>query len=589
MDPFRIDGKQVIAAYQKDAASRPAYSSPAVIVLDRTVTRVFSTGARLTLTHNIIQVLAKDGIDKWGEVQIPDGADVLTLRTVKADGSTREPEEIDGKQSVSVPDLEVGDYVEFEYVDPAPPPGAFPGGFLAERFYFRSFDAPLDRTEYLLVTPKGMPVEVDRRGDAPKLERPDAGELDERLWAARRQPQAFQEPSSAPFTEFLPSVRAGSGVSFLAWKDYLRDGELEAERSNGELRALATKLTQGQSTPEKKLTALDGWVRHHIKGAGPLDEPATSILARQEGSRVTVLGALLRAVGIPSQLWLARPRLAPILDGPLPDLESYDQPLLRAADRIVDPRFRHSPTGFITPALRGASALALAPEPLLPAVVPAKDPDDRQMDLDATLAADGSAEVKVRERLRGWPAIEWREALEKLPPDRVRPEFEQRTLGFYFPGATLEDLTWSGKDDDDGPFVVEYRFRAPALARRVGDHLLLPAPYPAMLGRRYVGIARRLTPLQLEYAPETALTAHITLPAGATVELPPPVSIHDGPGAFGVFEQRAERAPHGLTLRARFAMPRLQVAPARYPAFVDFASRVDRAEARAAEIDLASK
>jgi hypothetical protein len=222
-------------------------------------------------------------------------------------------------------------------------------------------------------------------------------------------------------------------------------------------------------------------------------------------------------------------------------------------------------------------------------VVPAKDPDDRQMDLDATLAADGSAEVKVRERLRGWPAIEWREALEKLPPDRVRPEFEQRTLGFYFPGATLEDLTWSGKDDDDGPFVVEYRFRAPALARRVGDHLLLPAPYPAMLGRRYVGIARRLTPLQLEYAPETALTAHITLPAGATVELPPPVSIHDGPGAFGVFEQRAERAPHGLTLRARFAMPRLQVAPARYPAFVDFASRVDRAEARAAEIDLASK
>ena len=42
----------------------------------------------------IVRVQNKDGIDKFGEVTIPEGADVLLLRTVKADGSTREPEEI---------------------------------------------------------------------------------------------------------------------------------------------------------------------------------------------------------------------------------------------------------------------------------------------------------------------------------------------------------------------------------------------------------------------------------------------------------------------------------------------------------------
>ena len=41
-----------------------------------------------------------------------------------------------------------GDYVEFEYVDPAGPPTAFPGGFYGERFFFQSFDAPLDLSQY---------------------------------------------------------------------------------------------------------------------------------------------------------------------------------------------------------------------------------------------------------------------------------------------------------------------------------------------------------------------------------------------------------------------------------------------------------
>src|SRR5262249_47740546 len=152
--------------------------------------------------------------DKWGEVQVPEGADVLTLRTVKADGSTREPEEIAEKQTISVPDLEVGDFVEFEYVDPAPPPGAFPGGFIAEGFYFRSYDAPLDRTEYLLATPAGMPVTVDARGAAPEMKTERRGELEVRTWAARQQPQMFAEPSATPFAEYVPSVRGASGVSF---------------------------------------------------------------------------------------------------------------------------------------------------------------------------------------------------------------------------------------------------------------------------------------------------------------------------------------------------------------------------------------
>jgi hypothetical protein len=247
---------------------------------------------------------------------------------------------------------------------------------------------------------------------------------------------------------------------------------------------------------------------------------------------------------------------------------------------MLDPRYRHSPAGFVTPLLRGVAALRLTPGPHQPAKVEVDNPDDRKMEIDASLALDGSAEVTVREKLRGWPAVEWREALEKLQPDRVRPEFEQRTLGFYFPGATLKDLRWSGQDDDDAPFTVEYKFRSPQLARRVGRHLVLPAPYPALLGRRYVGVAERKTPLSVDYASPTAIQAEIALPPGVDVQLPPEAKA-DG---FGSFEQRAERTDGGLRLRARFAMPRVRVQPDKYREFVDFATRVDRAEARAAEI-----
>jgi cellulose synthase operon protein C len=581
LDDLRIDGKDVIAAYTRDPKSK-SYSSPAVIVLDRTVTRVFPTGGRMTITHNIMQVLTKDGIDKWGEVQIPDGADVLTLRTVKADGSTREPEEISEKETVSVPDLEPGDYVEFEYVDPAAPPGAFDKGFIAERFYFRSFDAPLDRTEYLVVTPAGMKVAVDTRGDAPVMALSRKGNEELRTWADRRRPQAFAEPASTPMSENLPSVRVGSNISFDAWKDYLRETQFGVLRHNDELISLAQRLTKGARTPTEKLALLDPWVRRNIKAGGSLDEGATAILAKKSGSRVTLLAALLAASGVQSELWLARPASAALLDGPLPELEGFDQALLYLPElkRIVDPRYRHSPTGFVTPLLRGVSAIALRPGAFAPAKVEVDNPDDRHMDIEAELALDGSADVVVREKLRGWPAVEWREALEKLTPDRVRPEFEQRTLGFYFPGSTLKDLKWSGQDDDDAPFTVEYRFRSPQLARRVGGRLVLPAPYPAMLGRRYVGVAERKTPLSVDYASPTVLSARISLPTGAEVALPPEAKAT----GFGDFEQSTVRDGAALSLKARFAMPRVRIEPERYREFVDFATRVDRAEARAAEI-----
>lgn len=217
--------------------------------------------------------------------------------------------------------------------------------------------------------------------------------------------------------------------------------------------------------------------------------------------------------------------------------------------------------------------------------VPDGRDDDRKIFLDATLDNSGDAEVKVREVLRGWPALEWREGLDRLAEDRVRQEFEQHTLGFYFPGASLTALKFGPRDADEQPFTVEYTFHAPRLARAEGRRLVIAAPYPALLGKRYVGMARRATPLQLIYAAPTEIVATFHLPAGATVGRRSG-AIKVGDPTWGGFTLATATEADRLVVTTTFATPAGRVAPDRYQQFARFADIVDGAEAEAAEVNL---
>jgi hypothetical protein len=372
---------------------------------------------------------------------------------------------------------------------------------------------------------------------------------------------------------------------------------------------------------------IDEWVRHNIRQAGSIDEPATVVLARREGRREVLLMALLRAAGIPCEMWLVRPQNSAHLDGPLPDFSAYNEILIAVAPGrgpggqpllFLDPSLRHLPSGYVRPMLRGARALRL-PEP--PAAPPLPEAtfaevalpseggapaawrqlasaghplaaaaalkDSRRLDMDMTLSPDGAGEVVVRETLTGGPALEWREQVENMSQDKLRQELEQRALGFYFPGASLLSLKYGPMDRDDEVLVVEYRFRAPHLLRRRGEsganELVLPAPYPVLLSRNYIHIAHRQTPLLLNYVPPTVVEAQIHLPPGMRLlSATPPVELHE----FGHFVQRLVPAGAGaagtsgerLTLHAELSLPLNRIAPERYPQFVDFARRIDGAE-----------
>jgi tetratricopeptide (TPR) repeat protein len=595
LDAYRLDGRTVIREFE---ASGRHYAAPAVVLLDRTVGRVFPDGAQMILTHEIVRVQSKDAIDRWGEVEVPSGAEILTLRTHKPDGTTREPEEIAGKETISAPDLAIGDYVEWETLEEKPASDAFTPGFLGDRFYFQSFDAPLDRSEYLLVTPRALALDIDARAGSP-LPAPKPGDdgITVTTFAATRVPQLFAERSAVPAIEYVPSVRVSSGVSWQAWARFLAEQLYGTARSSPAVREQARALSNDARGDRTRLAAtMIQWVTENIEATDELRDPASFALARGRGNRVALALALARELGIPAAPVLARSRLVAEADAPAPsqEIDDFGDMLVRLdlprAPVYVDLRLRHAAFGYLAPALDGARVLALD-SAMFGRARSAAGADLRTIDMTIHLDDQGGGVAVATEQLTGWPALEWAELVDRVGADRVklRQDFEQHWLGVQFPGARLRDLDVDLPGGDAGTARVRYSFVSPQLAVK-GDHeiRLSPTFFRSQPGRRFATEPKRSTTLMLGFDVPFRLTATVELPGAATV-VDPPASAKGGVIArrdgYRFVENREVRAGV-LVLRRESALPIMRVTPGEYAGVAADLRRVDGLEQQEIHIKL---
>lgn len=577
------DGPAALAAWR---AAAPRADSSGVYALDHAAVEAYGDGSYTERIHQVVAVLDQRAVDRFGEVQVPQGAELLLARTLKRDGRILEPDERGEKGTLSLPGLEPGDAAEWAWLRGVQARGPALPGFAADAFFFRS-ELPMWRTAYTVAAPRGAGLAVDaRRIDPPPVVA--EGEREVVRAARQRVPALLPEPSGPPESEYMPMVQVGAGAGPEALPRVLADALAEATRPSLELVRLAREIEAsvpaGQRGGERLLRAAYARVAERVRGqGGGVTEPAGRALSSGRGSRLVVLQAVLGILGVKARLALARDFTRDPQPSRFPRSDQYSAPLLRVehGGRVywLEAGAPQVPFGALPGALRGAEAIVLpAPgeEPLL-AQVPGDDGGDRrELALRVGLDGEGAATVEGTERYHGYDAAAYKASLEHVDPQQRRQAMEQ-TLARGFRSARLESLAFEGEADPDAPLVVRWRLRVPEWARAEEGRLVVEGPVqPPRLTARYARLPARETPLLVGSGETMEMRLEVTPPPGYRPAPREAVSIE---GRFGAY-RRAERVEGGRLVREdRYHLERGRIAPGDYPPFASFAASVDEAQA----------
>ncbi|MFL5321130.1 MAG: DUF3857 domain-containing protein [Myxococcaceae bacterium] len=585
LDDLAISTKTALAAYETARGEEDATSA---YILDAAAVRAYPDGSQVDRIHIIQKALDQSGVSDIAEVSIPAGAAVLQLRTLKADGTTLEPETFEHKETISLPGVQVGDYIEYEFLLAHPSRGPADPGFVSASFYFQIANQPNNWSTYVVAAPKGTGMSVEAHNTTapqPKIE----GNEEVFRHEERRVPPYIPEPDGPPSgTEFLPLVTVGAGETG-------QDGMVTGYADDSLDRAAITfeveqfaRLSVADKKGEDAVKALYAAVMKRLSGRDTgLQNSAASSLAQDRGSRLMLLKAALKAVGITSRLVAVRTFAADPAPFKFPNESLLPYVCLRVdlpeKQIWLDPLIRFAPYGELPEQAANGREAYLFPEPGLPlehVKTPpvAESPKGKLVKLTLKLDPDGTLSGSGEETYQGFEAAQLAEALDSIPPDQ-RSQALQQALSRYFGGADLSNLKVVSEKEVGAPLIVSYDFRAPRFARVENDKLVLqPLTFPAQLGRRYVQIGSRKTPLYIESTEENHTVVSLKLPDGFTMKDVTPEVQTKGPAGMYLRREKLEGNVYSVDELVKVEMARIQ--PKEYDAFSTFAGEVDLVQTR---------
>jgi len=569
-------------ALARDAGVKAPPGASAVRLLDQGAVQVYPDGGAVERVHNVVRVLDKKGVSRFGEAHLPGDAEVLRLRTIKRDGRTLEPESIPEKEGVTMPGLEPGDAVEIDYLRAIAPRGPELPGVGLGGFFFRDEQTPMVESTYEVRAPAQLPLEVDAHNvKAPAIEKV-AGEQRFRMTARDVAPQE-PEPHQPSEAETMPWIQIGSGAGQRELLRSLADWALLRGRAGSATDELARAA--GGATPRERARQIHAAVAQAVRGRSQGSDfslPAAHVLAQARGNRLLLLKAALASAGIGSHIVLVRGFNQDQAAYRFPRPDAYGWAVLRidlpGEAAWVDPSYRLGPFDALPAFLRGQDAWVVPepgeePQQVRTPSEPAED--GRQISLQLRLDAAGVATGGGRDRHLGFEAAGLKDALERYD-ETQRKQAVESMLGRGLRGVELDSLAAEGEGEVGGATTLVYGLRA-QLARRDGARLLVPAsPLPQRLSGRWVQKAERALPLLIDSAEKQTTRAEIALPEGFHLRTPPaPVAVRT---AFGEFSWSARERGGKLVIEESFALAQQRIPPGRYAELADFARRVDEVE-----------
>lgn len=585
LQKHRRDGMQAIAAFERSGRS---YDAPQVLVFDYMAAEVQPDGSSIELIHTVQRAQSDEAVNELAEVGVPEGARVLTLRVIKPDGRKLEADAIAGKDTISLPGMAVGDYVELELLQYRDPPDAFPNGYVSERFYFQSYEIPFDHSEMVIVLPSAMPFAVDPRGQAPKTEETLAGDQRVLRFFVEGSAPLEPEPMAVTAREFLPSVRVGNAAPWSAFVESIREALIDRDLFDPEIAARVARVV-GDAAPgdyRTRAKRLYDWVLAEVDNDSDLLSQAAVMLRARSGNRARVLHYALKLAGVPARLALVRSAVADSTPTAMADGETYEH-LLVTFDDDKGPVWlftaeRWAPFGFVPALLAGQPAMLLSGEPASTSLPPRDGGlDGRRVELDVTLTEGGGAQLAFVETVRGGAAIGWRNQLESIPEAELERRFEAEYAGRLVPGAHLTALEITGREQDSDTLRIAMTMEVARFGRRLPGGVALPALLSSELGAAYARLATRTTTQLVPNPVYTHVVLRVRAPKGAKLPAAPKaVALQAKVPGRPSFALKGEVSGDTLTVERAIAIPVMRVAPGDYPAFTQFCRAVDAAEAQ---------
>ena len=576
LEPYRQDGRAVIREFEAWEKAGHHMDGTAARVLDYAAVWVHPDASSEMLEHEILRIQSQEAIGKEAEQPPPTGL-VLRVRVIKPDGSVLEPEAVEGKPTLSMPHLEIGDYIEIEHIAPSAGDGQKGKRFRGPHWFFREPDKGYWRSEFVTITPKDRPLEIETVGAVPAPVVRENRTFVERRWRVEESPPAPEEPDSPRVTEFLPSVRIGWGVSLQDAVDRLVDVAIDETPLDPRLYRKALEIVKGvpDGHREERARLVYQDVLAHVQDGNESD--GRRVLLGNSGARQPAFQHLMRQLGIPVEVALVKNRLAMPPLGKLSEVESYDGVVLRVETeqgvRWMTVRDKFAPFAYVPAELRGQPAIVLVPGTPRDRTPALGSVDGIRIEGRATLRDDGSAAVEMVQSFAGKVGITMRNVLDKVAGSQLHDFVESRLLGRNLPGARLHDLKIENKDELSRPLTLRLTAEASQLARVEGQHLVIKALFPMHLAQ-LAGLPSRQTPLLLGASSHVDVKFEIVLPESMRM----PASLPDGELHDGERVVVVKDAIHGhaILLERSVDIPAGRVRPgAEYAQFGHFVQEAD--------------
>ena len=604
---------------QAPGTSRPpGEADPAIVLLDRRAVRVHPNGLAETFSQRVTAIRTDAGArdNKEFYVRYTPGSEEVEIREARiyrpeGDGwevlqsTGRDDEDLSEPwyglyydfraQVVRFEGLRAGDVVDIEYVVSDVSRENQLAGYFGD-LEFVGESLPKRRWDYTLLGPRDRPFYFARPA-LEGLKESVAEENGEKVYrfAAADIPRGEAEPAMPGLGESSPYLHVST---YRSWEEvgawYWRLIEEQLVPDDNVRRAAAAALKAAGPTDVEKVRALHGLVvggtryvglEFGIHGFKPYK--VSQILARRFGDckdKAALLVVLLREAGIDADMVLLRTRRGGQLAKLPASLAIFDHAIVfvPTLNLYLDGTAEFSGMDELPGQDQGVMVLRVGPHgshldqtPVLPA---SRNRAVRRW--DATMKADGSADVREKLILTGQAAPEWREHYQTRGE---RTDRYGKALSARNPGAQLLSVDMPGIEDRNRPVTVLSHATIPGVAERTADKALrLPlGTHEIDLARTYARLSERKSPLVLGYPwQHEEQIAYRLPPRFSLTHLPASRRIDS---AFGHFELQVRAQDAGgsasVIVTGALDVERDRITAAEYPAFRRFLAEVDAAMA----------